>query len=88
MRETNISVSLTRGIFTLAFTLLLSVNRTPPALASPALLGESVRFKHISLEQGLANSRVLSILQDRQGFMWFGTGEGCLLYTSDAADEL
>jgi signal transduction histidine kinase/ligand-binding sensor domain-containing protein len=68
------------GIFALALSLLLPTAR-PAALAqSPVLPGGSVRFKHIDVEQGLANSRVLSILQDRQGFMWFGTGEGLNRY--------
>ncbi len=35
-----------------------------------------VKFERISLEQGISQSSVLCILQDRQGFMWFGTQEG------------
>lgn len=31
------------------------------------------RFERISLEQGLSQSIVYCILQDNQGFMWFGT---------------
>ncbi|MEO8210561.1 MAG: two-component regulator propeller domain-containing protein, partial [bacterium] len=34
------------------------------------------KFERISLEQGLSQSVVYSILQDSQGFMWFGTEEG------------
>ena len=33
-------------------------------------------FKHFSTVNGLSQNHVLSILQDRQGFMWFGTLEG------------
>jgi ligand-binding sensor domain-containing protein len=37
-------------------------------------------FEHISVEHGLSQSTVRWILQDRQGFLWFGTdltaGEG------------
>ncbi len=33
-------------------------------------------FEHISLEQGLSQSVVTCILQDRKGFMWFGTYDG------------
>jgi signal transduction histidine kinase/ligand-binding sensor domain-containing protein len=36
----------------------------------------SLRFERISLEQGLSQESVLTILQDRQGFMWFGTQAG------------
>lgn len=35
-----------------------------------------VTFEHISLEEGLSQSAVTCILQDRQGFMWFGTYDG------------
>ena len=37
---------------------------------------ESLRFEQILSEQGLSQSAVYSILQDRLGFMWFGTQEG------------
>ncbi len=39
-----------------------------------------VRFERISLEQGLSQSVVLCILQDSQGFMWFGTQDGLNRY--------
>jgi ligand-binding sensor domain-containing protein/signal transduction histidine kinase len=42
------------------------------ALATP----RSLRFERIGLEQGLSQESVLNILQDRQGFMWFGTQAG------------
>ncbi|RIK74183.1 hypothetical protein DCC62_15780, partial [candidate division KSB1 bacterium] len=35
-----------------------------------------IKFERIGREQGLTASSVLSILQDRQGFMWFGTLDG------------
>ncbi|MBD8487275.1 response regulator [Echinicola sp. CAU 1574] len=37
-------------------------------------------FEHISMEDGLSGSTVFSILQDRQGFMWFGTKNGLNRY--------
>ncbi|GEM_PF-4293750 len=40
------------------------------------LPGNIIRFNHISREEGLSQSTVLSILQDRQGFMWFGLESG------------
>jgi ligand-binding sensor domain-containing protein/signal transduction histidine kinase len=40
----------------------------------------SLRFEHIGLEQGLSQESVQSILQDRQGFMWFGTQAGLNRY--------
>lgn len=37
-------------------------------------------FHRISLEQGLSDSRVSSITQDKHGFMWFGTAAGLNRY--------
>ncbi len=49
-----------------------------------AVLGVSAqapaRFEHLSIEQGLSQSSVNCILQDRRGFMWFGTEEGLNRY--------
>ncbi|QNT75733.1 sensor histidine kinase [Dehalogenimonas etheniformans] len=33
-------------------------------------------FEHLSIEQGLSQSSGLSLLQDEQGFIWFGTKDG------------
>lgn len=38
--------------------------------------GAALRFQHFGLEDGLSQSTVLSILQDRQGFLWVGTQDG------------
>lgn len=35
-----------------------------------------VNFRRFSIEQGLSQSNVFCILQDRTGFMWFGTEDG------------
>lgn len=37
-------------------------------------------FDRITTEDGLASSRVTSILQDRKGYMWIGTAEGLCRY--------
>ena len=42
--------------------------------------GQHLRFENISLEQGLSQSTVFSMLQDSQGFMWFGTEDGLNKY--------
>src|SRR4029453_16773949 len=39
-------------------------------------LPRDLKFTHLTTKDGLAQNNVVSILQDRQGFMWFGTGEG------------
>ncbi|MFC5512231.1 two-component regulator propeller domain-containing protein [Massilia jejuensis] len=44
-----------------------------PAGAAPA---PTLRFEHLSVEDGLAQESVLAIAQDREGFMWFGTQTG------------
>src|SRR5436190_82388 len=52
------------------------------------------RFTHITTDQGLADNQVLSILQDRSGFLWFGTFNGLtrfdgvdsVVYRNDPAD--
>ena len=35
-----------------------------------------LEFEHISIENGLSQSTVFTILQDRNGFLWFGTQDG------------
>ncbi len=42
--------------------------------------GQRVWFERISLEQGLSQSSVYCMLQDSQGFMWFGTEDGLNKY--------
>jgi diguanylate cyclase (GGDEF)-like protein len=37
-------------------------------------------FERISLEQGLPQATVLSVLQDNHGYMWFGTEDGLSRY--------
>ena len=49
---------------------------------SSCLYGQigNIRFKRISIEDGLSQSSVTCILQDRKGFMWFGTQDGLNRY--------
>ncbi|MCF3107784.1 hypothetical protein LL912_03235 [Niabella sp. CC-SYL272] len=35
--------------------------------------GQSIYFRHYEVEQGLSHNSVIAALQDRKGFMWFGT---------------
>ena len=46
----------------------------------PASSHENVRFGRLSIEDGLSQSTVEAIVQDRSGFMWFGTEDGLNRY--------
>lgn len=41
---------------------------------------QQLRFKHLTLEQGLSNSKVNCIHKDSKGYMWFGTVSGLNRY--------
>jgi len=41
---------------------------------------ESIRFTRLTVEDGLSQNAVTCILQDRDGFMWFGTQHGLNKY--------
>src|SRR5258706_6520106 len=39
-----------------------------------------LKFKHITNENGLSNTTIEAIFQDKRGFMWFGTRDGLNRY--------
>ena len=39
-----------------------------------------IAFKHLTINNGLSNSSVTCIFQDKKGFMWFGTQDGLNRY--------
>lgn len=41
---------------------------------------QSVKFNHLTTNEGLAQSHVSAILKDKKGFMWFGTEDGLNKY--------
>ena len=41
---------------------------------------EHYYFKNLSVQNGLSQNTVNAILQDKQGFMWFGTKDGLNRY--------
>jgi len=51
---------------------LVSLVVTP----SPVSAQEHYVIQHYSIKDGLSQNTVMAILQDRQGFMWFGTWDG------------
>jgi ligand-binding sensor domain-containing protein/serine/threonine protein kinase len=44
------------------------------------LKAQTLRFERFSLEQGLSQSFVSSIVQDKEGFIWFSTNDGLNRY--------
>src|SRR5690349_9679178 len=46
----------------------------------PVTEGSDIRFVRLSRAQGLSQQRVTHIVQDDQGFMWFGTQFGLNRY--------
>lgn len=49
-----------------------------PFLPAHALLEQN--FKNLNMQDGLAGNSVYSIFKDRDGFIWFGTGDGLSRY--------
>ncbi|QHT69757.1 histidine kinase [Rhodocytophaga rosea] len=37
---------------------------------------QRVNFEHLTIEDGLSHNFVMYVMQDRKGFLWFGTGSG------------
>src|SRR6266481_3999540 len=52
----------------------------PGAIRLPVIDGNDIHFKRISATQGLSQTRVGQIIQDDQGFLWFGTQHGLNRY--------
>jgi ligand-binding sensor domain-containing protein/signal transduction histidine kinase len=48
--------------------------------STPQIYNQNIRFNHLTSEDGLSTDRVVTIMQDNQGFMWFGTFDGLNRY--------
>ncbi|WP_306391153.1 hybrid sensor histidine kinase/response regulator [Telluria beijingensis] len=65
----------------LFLSLLVLVLALPQALPLHAAAPEpTLRFEHLSVQQGLPQESILAMVQDRDGFMWFGTQSGLARY--------
>ncbi|RLA57634.1 MAG: hypothetical protein DRR04_12480, partial [Gammaproteobacteria bacterium] len=52
---------------------LLTIIMVSLAGSSPA---DPIRFEHLTVNDGLPENSVRAILQDQDGFLWFGTQNG------------
>jgi ligand-binding sensor domain-containing protein len=52
----------------------------PRTITLPVVDGKSIRFTRLSTAEGLSQTKVGQIVQDDQGFMWFGTQYGLNRY--------
>ncbi len=53
---------------------------TPLPIPPPLQPGATIRFEKISIEEGLSQSVVTAMAQDKTGFLWFGTTDGLNRY--------
>jgi ligand-binding sensor domain-containing protein len=52
----------------------------PHTITQPVVDGKSIRFTRLSTEDGLSQTKVSQIVQDDQGFIWFGSQYGLNRY--------
>ena len=56
-------------------------------LAFSVVYGQQYSFKNYSVEEGLRNTNIDSLLQDREGFLWVGTDTRLYRYTGKQFEE-
>lgn len=49
-------------------------------LFTSSSFAQQVKFKQLTMEDGLSNNKVYTVIQDRNGFIWFGTSDGLNRY--------
>lgn len=50
------------------------------SLFPPEVIGQDIRFKHLTTNDGLSQNAILSMVQDKDGYLWFGTKDGLNKY--------
>lgn len=69
--------NLSRIFFVLICFILISTGYAYPTEQESLILsGGNIEFEHISIDEGLSQSTVNSMIQDSKGFLWFGTEDG------------
>lgn len=63
----------------LAFSILAALVAVASVLPSSSC-GQSIRFRNLTVEDGLPQQDVSAILQDSLGFIWFGTEDGLVRF--------
>ncbi len=53
-----------------------------PVAGHEALFQEDLRFHHLTSREGLTQGTIETIIQDHQGYMWFGSHDGLNKYNS------
>jgi signal transduction histidine kinase/ligand-binding sensor domain-containing protein len=59
---------------------LVEARINPKPIELPVVESNDLRFAHVSTPHGLSQTRVQQIVQDDQGFLWFGTQHGLNRY--------
>src|SRR3954466_1687974 len=73
----------------LAFVLWAMLSVPPSFAQSPELMPETrpMYFEHLTMQDGLSQSTVMSILQDSQGYLWLATESGLNRYDGYSIKE-
>ncbi len=75
-----------RRLVPFVITLLLLSLAALPAAAAPLAdgvtfyAGASMRFEHLTVDDGLSQNAIQAMLQDHQGYLWIGTQDGLNRY--------
>ncbi len=62
------------------YILLLTLLNSMPSFAGSITIDNGLTFKQVSIDKGLSQSSVSTIIQDRFGFVWLGTSDGLNMY--------